>query len=152
MKTCWVASIIVLLGLSLPTAALSQADDKVPASAPASAPASVPASAPASAPAYKHEVDQESAPADKYKLLLQYRYRRYGGIDTTAALPQELANHLIGLSVAADYMIMSWIYVGLGYELMFKALAPYPLPNSLGGTYVNDYTRHQVTFKVGFSY
>jgi len=87
-------------------------------------------------------------------LSASYQYRHYGGFDpATTGLPQDLANHLVAFNLSVDYKIRDWIYIGLGYDLNLRNLPSGVLPlGTSGGTYVNDFTRHQVYGKVGVSY
>ncbi len=87
-----------------------------------------------------------------------YRYRQYmgdlNGIVATAAMPEDLINHLVRITVAGDYKIRSWVYVGLEY-LMDARVNPdgyTDVTENPAATYINGYTRHQVAAKVGFSY
>lgn len=82
-----------------------------------------------------------------------YRYRQYdgfpqGGINGETI--DALSHHLITLNLGFDWQIKEWVYVGIGYDAQVKDITKGP--KNVGGVFANDYAKHQVFGKVGFSY
>lgn len=82
-----------------------------------------------------------------------YRFRTYAGLPPSLNginLGSEFENHLASLSIAVDYKILGWIFVGLGYDLQIRSTPQNLAVRDLAGT--NAYTKHQIFGKVGISY
>jgi hypothetical protein len=82
-----------------------------------------------------------------------YRFRTYAGlpqINGITIASTEFENHLASLSIAVDYKILGWIFVGLGYDLQIRSTPKNLAIQDLAGT--NAYTKHQIFGKVGISY
>jgi hypothetical protein len=78
----------------------------------------------------------------------EYRYRQYQGL-AAALQATQLKQHVVTLSLGADYQIKDWIYVGLGYDLTLQNRIAGP---TTATSYAPSFTKHQVFGRVGVSY
>ena len=84
-------------------------------------------------------------------MKVEYRYRQHEGFPEKCTSVKELNYHMLKGDLGLDYKIFEWFYVGVGYNLELREQTSPALPRS-GGTYYNDFVKHQVFGKVGLSY
>ncbi|MCC6751732.1 MAG: hypothetical protein IT371_29035 [Deltaproteobacteria bacterium] len=83
----------------------------------------------------------------------EYRYRQYKGLPATgAATTPDLQQHLVIVGASFDWQIQEWVYIGIGYDMQVRAGASGGAAGMTGFIGSNNFQKHQVYGKVGFSY